>query len=112
MPKICMSIDRARDSARIVVPMVVELTHPSSVVDVGCGRGNWLSKFIALGTAKIVGLDGDYLKPSKLLFPADCFHPTDLSSEFQIPAGRFDLAICLEVAEHLPRPIRGTSCGN
>lgn len=94
--------DRVRDSARVVVPMVAALTHPASVVDVGCGRGAWLSEFKAQGIEKIVGLDGDYLKPSTLLFPADCFRPTDLSGEFEIPAGRFDLAVCLEVAEHLP----------
>src|SRR5580658_2182035 len=94
--------DRAVDSARIAVPMVVELIHPSSVLDVGCGRGAWLSEFKEQGIEKVVGLDGDYIKPSTLLFPADCFHPTDLSGEFEIPAGRFDLAICLEVAEHLP----------
>jgi len=96
--------DRTRDSARIVVPMVVALTHPSSVLDVGCGRGAWLGEFKAQGIAKIVGLDGDYLKPSTLLFPADRFRPTDLSGKFEIPPGRFDLAMCLEVAEHLPAP--------
>ncbi len=94
--------DRALDSARIVVPMLVALTHPSSVLDVGCGRGAWLSEFRAQGIEKIVGMDGDYIKPSTLLFPADCFRPTELSGEFEIPPGRFDLAICLEVAEHLP----------
>src|ERR1019366_5767049 len=94
--------DRSIRSARVVVPMVVELMHPSSVLDVGCGRGNWLSTFIAQGVENVVGLDGDYIKPSKLLFPADRFRPTDLSGKFEIPAGRFDLAICLEVAEHLP----------
>ena len=36
--------DRTGDSARILVPMVVALTHPSSVVDVGCGRGAWLAR--------------------------------------------------------------------
>ena len=86
----------------VVVPMVLALTHPSSVLDVGCGRGAWLSAFVEQGIEKIVGLDGDYLKPSTLLFPVDCFRPTDLSGEFGIPAGRFDLAVCLEVAEHLP----------
>ncbi len=96
--------DLTRDSARIVVPLVVALTHPSSVLDVGCGRGAWLSEFKAQGIQKIFGLDGDYLKPSTLLFPADCFRPIDLSGKFEIPAGRFDLAICLEVAEHLPAP--------
>ena len=94
--------DRTRDSARILVPMVVELIHPSSVVDVGCGRGAWLGEFNAQGIDNIVGLDGDYLKPSMLRFPPQCFRPTDLSSKFEIPGGRYDLAICLEVAEHLP----------
>ena len=36
--------DRTRDSAGVVVPMVVELIHPSSVLDVGCGRGAWLGR--------------------------------------------------------------------
>ncbi|MGA9722486.1 MAG: methyltransferase domain-containing protein, partial [Candidatus Binatus sp.] len=94
--------DRTLGSARIVVPMVVALTRPSSVLDVGCGRGAWLSAFREQGIDKILGLDGDYIKPSTLLIPTDRFCPTDLSGEFQIPLGRFDLAVCLEVAEHLP----------
>jgi len=93
--------DRTRDSARVVVPMVFDLTHPASVVDVGCGRGAWLGEFHAQG-AKILGLDGEYLKPSTLLFPAEFFRPTDLGGKFQIPKDRFDLAIRIEVAEHLP----------
>ena len=94
--------DRALDSARVVVPLVMALTHPSSVLDVGCGRGAWLSEFRERGIKKIVGLDGDYLEPSTLLFPPDCFRPTELSGKFDIPRGRFDLSVCLEVAEHLP----------
>jgi SAM-dependent methyltransferase len=93
--------DRTGESAQILVPMVVALTHPSSVVDVGCGRGAWLGEFNALGI-KITGLDGAYLKPSMLRFPPENFRPTDLSSKFEIPPGPFDLAVCLEVAEHLP----------
>jgi SAM-dependent methyltransferase len=94
--------DSSIRSARIIVPMVVELTHPSRVLDVGCNRGNWLSTFMAEGVANVAGLDGDYIKASQLLFPADRFFPTDLSTKFEIPPERFDLAICLEVAEHLP----------
>jgi len=94
--------DRPSPSARVVVPMVIELTHPLSVLDVGCGRGAWLSAFIANGIEQVVGLDGDYIPPSTLLFPADRFRPTNLSIRFEIPPDRFDLAICLEVAEHLP----------
>ncbi len=49
-----------------------------------------------------IGLDGDYIKPATLKIPVDRFRPTDLSSKFKVPDGRFDLATCLEVAEHLP----------
>jgi SAM-dependent methyltransferase len=94
--------DSSSPSAGVVVPMVVELIHPSSVLDVGCGRGAWLKAFSANGTKKIVGLDGDYIKPSTLLIPADRFRSTKLDSRFEIPVERFDLATCLEVAEHLP----------
>ena len=94
--------DTSSPSAAVVVPMVVELIHPSSVLDVGCGRGAWLSTFSANGIEKITGLDGDYIKPSTLKFPLERFVPTNLSAKFEIPLEQFDLATCLEVAEHLP----------
>jgi SAM-dependent methyltransferase len=94
--------DRARTSAQVVVPMVTALLHPSKVIDIGCGRGAWLRAFKDNGAAQIVGLDGDYIDPSTLLIPSDCFRPTNLAGAFETPAGRFDLAVCLEVAEHLP----------
>ena len=34
-----------RQSAREIVPLVMDLVHPSSVVDIGCGIGNWLLAF-------------------------------------------------------------------
>src|SRR5258708_8345314 len=94
--------DSSNPSAGVVVPMVVELIHPSSVLDVGCGRGAWLKAFSANGIKKIVGLDGDYIKPSTLLIPADRFHSTIFDSKFEILPGRLDVTHCLEVAEHLP----------
>jgi hypothetical protein len=47
-------------------------------------------------------LDGSYVDQSTLLIERGFFTPSDLSGDFQIP-GKFDLAICLEVAEHLPK---------
>lgn len=32
-------------SARAIVPHIVTLVEPSSVIDVGCGEGAWLSVF-------------------------------------------------------------------
>ncbi|MGH7813531.1 MAG: class I SAM-dependent methyltransferase [Candidatus Binataceae bacterium] len=88
--------------AEAVVPMVVELLHPESVLDVGCSYGAWLKAFAANRTARIAGLDGDYIDRSRLVIAPECFHAADLSGGFTVPGERFDLALCLEVAEHLP----------
>lgn len=89
------------ESAEVVVPMVIDLVGPESVVDIGCGRGAWLSAFRRCGVYDVVGLDGDYVDRDGLAIPSDCFQAADLSQPIRL--GRsFDLAVCLEVAEHLP----------
>jgi SAM-dependent methyltransferase len=87
-------------SPRIVVPHVYSLLKPQSVVDVGCGRGAWLSVFHELGSERILGLDGAHVDPSWLLIPTDSFRAMELTRPFRLDQ-QFDLAICLEVAEHL-----------
>jgi hypothetical protein len=91
-----------RDSAQHVVPLVSSLIHPSSVVDVGCGSGAWLDVFREHGADRILGLDGHNIDPAWLCIPKACFRAVDLSQPFQL-AEFFDLAVCLEVAEHLPK---------
>jgi Methyltransferase domain len=83
-------------SARKVVPRVMELAKPQSVVDVGCGQGVWLSVFKEHG-CQIMGLDGDYVRPL-----ISEFETVDFSKEWVHPH-RYGLAVSLEVAEHLPK---------
>lgn len=91
----------SRASAREVVPMLIEYFHPQSVVDVGCGVGTWAAEFREHGVPRVVGIDGDYVDPSQLQIPREDFIATDLCE--QLPSvGSFDLALSLEVAEHLP----------
>jgi hypothetical protein len=80
---------------------VLELVKANSVVDVGCGLGAWLRACADNGLNLVRGLDGDYVDRSRLLIDRKCFTPVDLSHPTAIP-GTYDLAICLEVAEHLP----------
>lgn len=90
-----------RESARIVVPIVQELLHARSVVDVGCGVGTWLSVFGEHGATELLGIDGDYVDRSQLEVPGDRFLAADLTRPPAV-ARTFDLVVSLEVAEHLP----------
>jgi SAM-dependent methyltransferase len=87
-------------SARGIVPIVVELIRPRSVLDLGCGRGAWLRVFKEHGVSYCRGLDGDHVEESRLLIEAEEFLRVDLESALVVD-GTFDLAVCLEVVEHL-----------
>jgi hypothetical protein len=91
----------ASRSARIVVPLVLQLVSVQSVIDFGCGRGVWLSIFKDYGVKVVKGLDGAYVNESGLLISPDEFEAVDLAAPMEI-AKSYDLASCLEVVEHLP----------
>ena len=87
-------------SAREIVPLVLDIVRPRSVVDVGCGTGTWLSVFTECGVIDVWGVDGEWVNRKKLRIPAERF----LSWDLQIPLRMerdFDLVVSLEVAEHL-----------
>ena len=88
-------------SARITAPIVMEMFHPTSVVDVGCGIGAWLAAFAEVGVDDFLGIDGDYVDRLSLMIPAQRFIARDLTHPINIDR-RFDLVLSLEVAEHLP----------
>ena len=71
--------DGARRSAGAIVPLVLGLAPPRSVVDVGCGQGTWLSVFRAHGIDDVLGVDGEYVDRARLEVPADCFQAHDLT---------------------------------
>lgn len=99
--------DTSLPSARCVVPWLLQLCPCSSVVDVGCGNGTWLSVFLQSGVSNLLGLDGDWVAGDQLQIPADRFRRASL--ELALPQlGRFDMALNLEVAEHLS-PARADS---
>jgi SAM-dependent methyltransferase len=93
-------------SANSIVPIVLSLAGPSSVVDVGCGIGCWSAAFLAHGL-EVTGIDGDWVQPDMLQIPAANFTVHDLRQELRLERS-FDLAVCIEVAEHLP-PSRAVS---
>jgi len=91
----------ARRSAARLVPLVMELVEPRSVLDVGCGDGTWLAAFDGAGVRDYLGVDGVDPEGVPLAIPRERLIVRDLAST--IALGRsFDLAISLEVGEHLP----------
>jgi SAM-dependent methyltransferase len=91
----------SRRSARQIVPLVLELVQPKSVIDVGCGVGAWLSVFNECGIEDFFGVDGDYVDRNMLEIPEQQFLAFDLTKPIQLNR-QFDLVMSLEVGEHLP----------
>lgn len=88
--------DGCQRSARAAVPIIVEqLGHvPERVVDVGGGEGWWAEAFQQAGTAFPLVVDGSDHDVAVPLLVVDLTQPFELEPH--------DLAVCLEVAEHLP----------
>lgn len=89
-------------SARVVIPIVIELIHPRSVIDIGCGVGTWLSVCKEHGIEGIRGFDGSWVKKEKLHIPSECFTSIDIESLSDTGCAA-DLAISLEVGEHVSK---------
>jgi SAM-dependent methyltransferase len=84
-----------------IVPLLMDLLHPSFVVDVGCGTGTFMQVFKQHGV-KVLGIDGAWCD-HELLFKniePEEFVERDLEQPLNV-AQKADLVVCLEVAEHL-----------
>lgn len=92
---------RTRLAATEVLSCVLKVMGPiTSAADFGCGVGTWLSVAKQMGATKIYGFDGPWVEGEKLQIPSSDFSPCILPNiPNHIPV--VDLAICLEVAEHI-----------
>jgi hypothetical protein len=93
--------DGSLQSARAIIPLLLSKLSVHSVVDVGCGVGTWLRAFQENGVSDITGYDGEYVDTAALAIDPENFKVIDLCTDFALPR-KADLAISLEVAEHLP----------
>lgn len=94
-------MEGSEQSARAVIPVLLSILKPASVVDVGCGVGTWLRQFIEQEIPDVLGIDGVHVDRRLLRIPPEKFIMADLSQPLSVRR-RFDLALCLGVAEHLP----------
>jgi 2-polyprenyl-3-methyl-5-hydroxy-6-metoxy-1,4-benzoquinol methylase len=94
-------------AAKQILPFLFKLKHFNSVLDVGCGTGTWLAIAKELGINEFLGIDGINLNQEELKIPMNNFINCDLTSPINLNK-KFDLLLCLEVAEHLPPENAGT----
>ncbi len=92
---------RSHESAMIILQRLFDLWRPASIVDFGCGVGAWLKAAERLGLSDLVGLDGHWVVQSAFEGTRISFSETNLEVPVRLER-RFDLAISVEVAEHLP----------
>ena len=93
-------VDEALASARAYADHLWRFVQPRSVLDVGCGRGAWLKAFHEKGCEALFGLDGTWNARESMIDPSIRFEAVDLDAPFVFPE-KVDLAMSLEVAEHL-----------
>jgi SAM-dependent methyltransferase len=87
-------------AASAIVPIVVADLKIDSVLDVGCGAGEFLAEFIRLGITDHLGLDGHLLR-NQLNPVVKNYKQINLARKFDFHR-KFSIACCLEVAEHIP----------
>jgi SAM-dependent methyltransferase len=89
-------------SAAITIDHLLNILPIHSAIDIGCGVGLWLKALSDRGVEKVIGVDGDYTNRSRLVIDPACFISRDLNRSIDtIGLGKFDLAMSLEVGEHL-----------
>jgi hypothetical protein len=91
-------------SAEHIVPMVIMHVARNGfqiqrVIDIGGGQGWWAKSFKDYGAKTVMCIDGSYVEDPVVPFMAE-----DLTTRITIP-GLWDVAVCLEVGEHLPEDV-------
>lgn len=98
-------ITNSLSSAKVIVPLICKVTHPKSVIDIGCGVGVWLSEFRRNGVPVVNGVDGPWVLNESLLIEKENIEIYDFEDDKRsvqsIKSKRYDLAVCLEMAEHV-----------
>jgi SAM-dependent methyltransferase len=93
--------DKTVFAARTILSIIHEVAdRPRSVIDIGCGVGTWLKVATEFGASDVLGVDGPWVSNEHLVIPKSNFRIADFETGYK-PDKKFDLAISLEVAEHV-----------
>ncbi len=94
------TVGGSKESALIILGLLFEIYQPDAVFDLGCGQGSWLAAAEQLGSRQLVGMDGPWVDPAAMLSKTCEFKAANLEEDIEV-GERFDLAVSVEVAEHV-----------
>lgn len=95
-----LSGDHNMQDPNELVPLFYKYFKPGSVLDLGCGIGNFLYSFKTAGVTDVLGIDGPWSKNSLQMLSPNELLLQNLSEPINV-SKKYDLAMSLEVAEHL-----------
>lgn len=87
-------------TVKAVVDTVIEIKDCIRVVDFGCGGGQYLKEFYDRGSY-VFGVDGSNFAKLNAVIPQENFQVSDLTKPINL-GHPFSVALCFEVAEHIP----------
>lgn len=87
-------------AAELYIDYLYQYIQPNSVIDVGCGYASWLKACEKFGSKNLTGVDGIWNDGKAIIDRGYKFLCADLDELVEIDQ-KYDLAISLEVAEHL-----------
>ena len=103
--------DPSRYAAVVIANLLDCWIETKTVLDLGCGIGTWLCAFAGDGRRHVFGIESERLGPSDLDVDPNLILHADLSHRLDLHR-RFDLVLCLEVAEHLTAEAAEVVVGN
>jgi SAM-dependent methyltransferase len=89
------------DAPSVIFPIINNTYKPRSILDVGCGLGTWLKVASNYGIEDFFGIDGIEVSDEDFFISKEKFKQQNLTEYWDL-GRKFDLILCLEVAEHLP----------
>ncbi len=94
-------VDESHRAASLILPFIFETINPKSILDYGCGTGSWAAVAKQIGANRVLGIDGPWVNKDMLKIHPDEFVAVDSEIDAFPDVGEFDLAISMEVLEHL-----------
>lgn len=92
--------DVTSNSARLILSFLQNFVRLDSMLELGCGEAHWSANALSLGTQTVCAVDGPWNNKERLNVASSQYIEAEINRNFNVP-GKFDMAICLEVAEHV-----------